>query len=153
MASHTKPDLHAVRMPLCVLCVVCLCVSLLHGVGCRRTGQGNYLPHHSFMRIHRSLLSPCVCVCVVTVSHLSVVCVQIRPLWRHYYQNTQGLIFVVDSNDRDRIEDGTPSHTHGQTDRQTDRQRGREREMGQTCASMCVCVCVCLCVSVRLFSS
>lgn len=29
--------------------------------------------------------------------------VQIRPLWRHYFQNTQGLIFVVDSNDRDRI--------------------------------------------------
>merc|ERR1712174_192300 len=23
---------------------------------------------------------------------------KIRPLWRHYYQNTQGLIFVVDSN-------------------------------------------------------
>merc|ERR1712190_80008 len=30
---------------------------------------------------------------------------KIRPLWRHYYQNTQGLIFVVDSSDRDRIED------------------------------------------------
>ncbi|CAE8582264.1 unnamed protein product, partial [Polarella glacialis] len=30
---------------------------------------------------------------------------KIRPLWRHYYQGTQGLIFVVDSNDRDRIED------------------------------------------------
>ena len=28
---------------------------------------------------------------------------QIRPLWRHYFQNTQGLIFVVDSNDRDRV--------------------------------------------------
>jgi ADP-ribosylation factor protein 1 len=28
---------------------------------------------------------------------------KIRPLWRHYYQNTQGLIFVVDSNDRDRV--------------------------------------------------
>ena len=27
---------------------------------------------------------------------------QIRPLWRHYYQNTQGVIFVVDSNDRER---------------------------------------------------
>merc|ERR1712164_176005 len=26
-----------------------------------------------------------------------------RPLWRHYYQNTQGLIYIVDSNDRDRI--------------------------------------------------
>ena len=28
---------------------------------------------------------------------------KIRPLWRHYYTNTQGLIFVVDSNDKDRI--------------------------------------------------
>merc|ERR1712159_814266 len=28
---------------------------------------------------------------------------KIRPPWRHYYQNTQGLIFVVDSNDRDRV--------------------------------------------------
>jgi len=24
-------------------------------------------------------------------------------LWRHYFQNTQGIIFVVDSNDRDRV--------------------------------------------------
>merc|ERR1711988_745688 len=30
---------------------------------------------------------------------------KIRKLWRHYYQNTQGLIFVVDSNDRERIDD------------------------------------------------
>merc|ERR1719449_356830 len=30
---------------------------------------------------------------------------KIRKLWRYYYQNTQGLIFVVDCNDRDRIED------------------------------------------------
>merc|ERR1712100_784576 len=30
---------------------------------------------------------------------------KIRPLWRHYYQGTQGLIFVVGSNDRDRVED------------------------------------------------
>lgn len=28
---------------------------------------------------------------------------KIRPLWRHYYQNTQGIIFVVDSNDRERM--------------------------------------------------
>ncbi|KAJ0770097.1 putative small GTPase superfamily, ARF/SAR type, P-loop containing nucleoside triphosphate hydrolase [Helianthus annuus] len=27
----------------------------------------------------------------------------IRPLWRHYFQNTQGLIFEVDSNDRDKV--------------------------------------------------
>jgi small GTP-binding protein len=30
---------------------------------------------------------------------------KIRKLWRYYYQGTQGLIFVVDSNDRERIED------------------------------------------------
>merc|ERR1712066_21595 len=30
---------------------------------------------------------------------------KIRPLWRHYFQNTQGLIFVVDSNDRERIDE------------------------------------------------
>ena len=30
---------------------------------------------------------------------------KIRPLWRHYFQNTQGLIFVIDSNDRDRIQE------------------------------------------------
>ncbi|PON74673.1 Small GTP-binding domain containing protein [Parasponia andersonii] len=28
---------------------------------------------------------------------------KIRPLWKHYFQNTQGLIFVVDSNDKERI--------------------------------------------------
>merc|ERR1719473_1086342 len=30
---------------------------------------------------------------------------KIRLLWRHYYANTQGLIFVVDSNDRDRVDE------------------------------------------------
>ena len=30
---------------------------------------------------------------------------KIRTLWRHYYQNTEGLIFVVDSNDAARFED------------------------------------------------
>merc|ERR1711976_109081 len=30
---------------------------------------------------------------------------KIRPLWRHYFTGTQGLIFVVDSNDRARIDE------------------------------------------------
>ncbi|EAS34690.3 ADP-ribosylation factor 6 [Coccidioides immitis RS] len=30
---------------------------------------------------------------------------KIRPLWRHYFTGTQGLIFVIDSNDRSRIEE------------------------------------------------
>jgi len=30
---------------------------------------------------------------------------KIRPLWRHYFTNTQGLIFVVDSNDSERVEE------------------------------------------------
>merc|ERR1712054_544421 len=28
-----------------------------------------------------------------------------RALWRHYYQGTNAIVFVVDSTDRDRIED------------------------------------------------
>jgi len=30
---------------------------------------------------------------------------KIRPLWRHYYQHANALVFVVDSNDRDRYEE------------------------------------------------
>eukprot|EP01094_Clydonella_sp_ATCC50884_P018932 TRINITY_DN359_c0_g1_i1.p1 TRINITY_DN359_c0_g1~~TRINITY_DN359_c0_g1_i1.p1 ORF type:complete len:184 (-),score=59.72 TRINITY_DN359_c0_g1_i1:424-975(-) len=30
---------------------------------------------------------------------------KIRPLWRHYFRNTEGLIFVVDSNDTERFEE------------------------------------------------
>eukprot|EP01112_Ceratiomyxa_fruticulosa_P001025 TRINITY_DN109_c0_g2_i4.p1 TRINITY_DN109_c0_g2~~TRINITY_DN109_c0_g2_i4.p1 ORF type:complete len:182 (+),score=38.58 TRINITY_DN109_c0_g2_i4:257-802(+) len=30
---------------------------------------------------------------------------KIRPLWRHYYHNTEGIIFVIDSTDKDRIEE------------------------------------------------
>lgn len=28
----------------------------------------------------------------------------IRKLWRHYYENTQGIIFVIDSSDHERID-------------------------------------------------
>lgn len=28
---------------------------------------------------------------------------KIRPLWRHYYPDTQGIVYVVDSTDRDRV--------------------------------------------------
>ena len=30
---------------------------------------------------------------------------KLRALWRHYYLGTEGLIYVVDSSDRDRIEE------------------------------------------------
>jgi small GTP-binding protein len=30
---------------------------------------------------------------------------RIRNLWRHYFHNTQGLIFVIDSNDTNRIDE------------------------------------------------
>jgi ADP-ribosylation factor 1/2 len=32
---------------------------------------------------------------------------KMRTLWRHYYQKTEGIVFVIDSNDRDRIEDAS----------------------------------------------
>ncbi|CAF0970801.1 unnamed protein product [Rotaria sp. Silwood1] len=34
-------------------------------------------------------------------------CDKIRPLLRHYFQNTHALIFVIDSNDRDRLPEAT----------------------------------------------
>ncbi|CAN6819534.1 unnamed protein product [Brassica oleracea var. botrytis] len=41
---------------------------------------------------------------IPTIGKLTSYCyLVICPLWRHYFQNTQGLIFVVDSNDRDRV--------------------------------------------------
>ena len=44
---------------------------------------------------------------------------KIRPLWRHYYQNTQGIIFVVDSNDEERIDDkaGKDDNAHDELHR------------------------------------
>ncbi|XP_060067569.1 uncharacterized protein LOC132547784 [Ylistrum balloti] len=30
---------------------------------------------------------------------------KIRPLWKVYFQNTEGLVYVVDSNDRERIDE------------------------------------------------
>ncbi|XP_022313250.2 uncharacterized protein LOC111118205 [Crassostrea virginica] len=30
---------------------------------------------------------------------------KLRPLWRHYYLNTQAIVFVVDSTDRDRMDE------------------------------------------------
>ena len=48
----------------------------------------------------------------IGITVTSVLCFQdvggqdkIRPLWRHYYTGTQGLIFVVDCADRDRIDE------------------------------------------------
>ncbi|PRP87202.1 ADP-ribosylation factor 1 [Planoprotostelium fungivorum] len=32
-------------------------------------------------------------------------CDKIRPLWRHYFENTSALVFVIDSADRDRMEE------------------------------------------------
>ena len=29
---------------------------------------------------------------------------KVRPLWRHYFQGTTALVFVIDSNDRDRLD-------------------------------------------------
>eukprot|EP00040_Diaphanoeca_grandis_P011943 m.61088 g.61088 ORF g.61088 m.61088 type:complete len:188 (-) comp22928_c1_seq1:26-589(-) len=42
---------------------------------------------------------------------------RIRPLWRHYFMNNDALIYVVDSNDRERMEEArTELHTMLQED-------------------------------------
>jgi ADP-ribosylation factor protein 1 len=33
-------------------------------------------------------------------------CQSRRPMWRHYHLNTQGLIFVIDASDKDRLGEG-----------------------------------------------
>ncbi|KAH6625159.1 ADP-ribosylation factor family-domain-containing protein [Boeremia exigua] len=43
---------------------------------------------------------------------------KIRPLWRHYFSGTQGLIFVIDSNDRDRIDEARQELTRIIQDRE-----------------------------------
>ncbi len=80
---------------------------LLHGVGCWWTGQGEgwdgqffFSPPGFFSVCPGLALQPAEAVPACPRG-------QIRPLWRHYYQNTNGIIFVVDSNDRERIDDGT----------------------------------------------
>ncbi|CAF1270365.1 unnamed protein product [Adineta steineri] len=37
---------------------------------------------------------------------------QIRSLWRHYLQNCNGLIFVIDSHDRERIDEAREELQH-----------------------------------------
>eukprot|EP01105_Mastigella_eilhardi_P005186 TRINITY_DN16957_c0_g1_i1.p1 TRINITY_DN16957_c0_g1~~TRINITY_DN16957_c0_g1_i1.p1 ORF type:complete len:175 (-),score=59.19 TRINITY_DN16957_c0_g1_i1:193-717(-) len=43
---------------------------------------------------------------------------KIRPLWRHYFAGTQALIFVVDSSDRERIEEAHSELVRIITDRE-----------------------------------
>ena len=101
-----------------------MCISSTHGgepyiwvanAQWRRRFPDESLPDNclSFARIYIYIY---VCVCVragfnvETVEYKNISFTvwdvggqdKIRPLWRHYFQNTQGLIFVVDSNDRDR---------------------------------------------------
>merc|ERR1712187_928278 len=45
---------------------------------------------------------------------------KIRKLWRYYYNNTQGVIFVVDSNDRDRMEEAREELTRMMKDEMHD---------------------------------
>ena len=46
----------------------------------------------------------------VSVNNIEMTCFDVggrcpmRPLWPHYYQHSNALIFVIDSNDRDRLE-------------------------------------------------
>lgn len=37
---------------------------------------------------------------------------KLRPLWRHYYANTDALIFVVDSSDLERMEEARDEMFH-----------------------------------------
>ena len=37
---------------------------------------------------------------------------KIRPLWQHYYENTDAIVFVIDSNDPERIDEAKEELDH-----------------------------------------
>ena len=87
---------------------------LLHRLGRGRPGQGEETRERGEEReqeregrpLPLRALSPATHPPTPHLSPLSFFfspLLKLRPLWRHYCQNTQGLIFVVDSNDRDRV--------------------------------------------------
>ncbi len=60
--------------------------------------------HIYFLGLRRSMSnSKFLIFCKKRDSIVSLFITLQRPLWRHYYQNTEAIILVVDSNDRDRI--------------------------------------------------
>ena len=80
---------------------------------------------------------------------------KIRPLWRHYYTGTQGLIFVVDCADRDRIDEARQELHRIINDREMrdaiilifankqDLPEGKSVRASAVRDSMCMYVCVC----------
>ena len=92
---------------VCVFVCVCICVCIcLHACVCR------------FVCVYVYVLKICIYVCVYV--HVQYVCsmlcdvihsivwdlggqTSIRPYWRCYYSNTDAIIYVVDSADRDRL--------------------------------------------------
>ncbi|KAL3523566.1 hypothetical protein ACH5RR_016400 [Cinchona calisaya] len=78
-------------------------------VGLANAGKTTILYKLKFGKIVTTI--PTIGFNVETVEHKNInfnvwdIWVQdkIRPLWRYYFHDTQGLVFVVDSNDRDRV--------------------------------------------------
>lgn len=63
-------------------------------------------PDDGILALHRKLDFVRVCRKTVLPILLQVGgCDKIRPLWRHYFQNTDGVMLFVDSNDRERIQE------------------------------------------------
>ena len=78
---------------------------------------------------------------------------KIRPLWRHYYTGAQGLIFVVDSADAERMDEARQELHRIINDREMKDANilvfANKQDLPQgVCVCVCVCVraCVCVCV-------
>ena len=64
-----------------------------------------------------------------------------RPLWRHYYQNCQAMIFVVDANDRDRMDEVKfELHRAMSEDELRDAVPNRSRQYSEACGELPTCV-------------
>ncbi|KAG8524516.1 ADP-ribosylation factor 5 [Galemys pyrenaicus] len=93
------------------LAPICICVPLSVAVGLDAAGKTTILYKLKLGEIVTTI--PTIGFNVETVEYKNICFTvwdvggqdKIRPLWRHYFQNTQGLIFVVDSNDRERVQE------------------------------------------------
>ncbi|XP_068943245.1 ADP-ribosylation factor 5 isoform X1 [Petaurus breviceps papuanus] len=106
-------------LPHSLGCLSCNLQACFGRLGCRRQDHNplqteagrdcHYYPHHRLPPLFPFLTG----FNVETVEYKNICFTvwdvggqdKIRPLWRHYFQNTQGLIFVVDSNDRERVQE------------------------------------------------
>ncbi|GFN90376.1 ADP ribosylation factor 1 [Plakobranchus ocellatus] len=78
--------------------------------GPRHAGKTTLLYRLKFGRVITATPSLSYAVELINVNGAEIMCWDLgfrdksRPLYRHYYPNTQGVIFLIDSSDKERLD-------------------------------------------------